>query len=263
MTLVILPALMVPGVGSDTRQIVVLFGLIAGALTLIEYSATYPSLVEFRYAPPFNRLRFLALALSVMALATVLRGQFAPTDLSLILEGVGSVVGRTLDFPYSPLRLLLLTLPDTATLEQVALMRSLAGLSLTACTVMVLVFLVTLRLGGWPTGREGFNVWVNLPTFDPTAGGDVVARLERDARFNVAFGLLLLFLIPAMLKLAAAAAGTLTLTGAQTLIWVVAAWAFLPASMIMRGAAMGRVARMIRDKRTELADTDAASAQTA
>jgi hypothetical protein len=23
--------------------------------------------------------------------------------------------------------------------------------------------------------RGGFNVWTNLPTFDPTAGGDVVA----------------------------------------------------------------------------------------
>ena len=25
-----------------------------------------------------------------------------------------------------------------------------------------------------------FNVWINLPTFDPTTGGDVVERLERD-----------------------------------------------------------------------------------
>lgn len=35
----------------------------------------------------------------------------------------------------------------------------------------------------------------------------------------------------------------------QTLIWTISAWAFLPASMIMRGVAMGRVAEMIEEKR--------------
>jgi hypothetical protein len=35
----------------------------------------------------------------------------------------------------------------------------------------------------------------------------------------------------------------------QTLIWTVAAWSFLPASLFMRGIAMHRVADMIREKR--------------
>lgn len=160
------------------------------------------------------------------------------------------------------MRLLLLALPDTVTLEQVALVRSLAGISLVICTLVLVVFLLTLRLANWPAGQETFNVWVNLPTFDPTAGGDVVIRLERDARFNIAIGLLLPFVIPAMAQLASGASATLTLTGAQSLIWVVAAWAFLPASMLMRGVAMWRVARMIRDKRSELADTGAAAVAT-
>jgi hypothetical protein len=35
----------------------------------------------------------------------------------------------------------------------------------------------------------------------------------------------------------------------QTLIWSMAAWAFLPASLLMRGVAMARIADMIRTKR--------------
>lgn len=40
----------------------------------------------------------------------------------------------------------------------------------------------------------------------------------------------------------------------QTLTWMIAAWAFLPASLFMRGIAMGRIATMIRDKRRRSAD---------
>ncbi|MEL7133868.1 MAG: hypothetical protein AAGK77_15820, partial [Pseudomonadota bacterium] len=99
-------------------------------------------------------------------------------------------------------------------------------------------------------GRRGaFNVWVNLPLFDPTAGGDVLYRLNRDARINIALGFLLPFLIPAVVKMAADLLNPITLENPQTLIWTMSAWAFLPASMIMRGIAMQRIAEKIKDQR--------------
>ena len=58
------------------------------------------------------------------------------------------------------------------------------------------IFVVLLKFYNWPSRSGAFNVWVNLPTFDPTAGGDVVDRLDRDARINIALGFLLPFLIP-------------------------------------------------------------------
>ncbi len=36
---------------------------------------------------------------------------------------------------------------------------------------------------------------------------------------------------------------------AQTMIWTITAWAFLPASLFMRGIAMQRVADMIKEQR--------------
>ena len=41
----------------------------------------------------------------------------------------------------------------------------------------------------------------------------------------------------------------IALTDPQTLIWTVSAWAFLPASMVMRGVAMARIAELIEEKR--------------
>ena len=52
-------------------------------------------------------------------------------------------------------------------------------------------FLVLVRIMNWPVRQGAFNVWVNLPLFDPTAGGDVIYRLQRDARINIALGFLL------------------------------------------------------------------------
>ena len=105
------------------------------------------------------------------------------------------------------------------------------------------------KLKSWPGRHATFNVWVNLPTFEPTAGGDIVDRLERDARGNLALGFLLPFLIPAVVSLASVGFKPLTLTSPQTLIWTMTAWAFLPASLLMRGIAMLRIATMIRQKR--------------
>ncbi len=83
----------------------------------------------------------------------------------------------------------------------------------------------------------------------PMPGGDVVERLERDARFNVALGFLLPFLTPAVIKAASGVFGSVAITNDQTMIWTITAWAFLPASLFMRGIAMQRVATLISEQR--------------
>ena len=40
--------------------------------------------------------------------------------------------------------------------------------------VVMAMFLFLVRVLGWPSRNGSFNVWVNLPLFDPTAGGDVL-----------------------------------------------------------------------------------------
>lgn len=251
MLLVAMPSLLLADVGADTKQMVALVALFLGALTLVEYSATYPSLIEFRHAPPFNRLRYLSVFLTVLILSLIVRGDYAPTPLTQMLEMIGQKIGGIIDFPYSPVRLVLLTVSDDVSADHLELVRASAGICYLVSLLMLALFVVTLRSGHWPAKGSSFNVWINLPTFDPTAGGDVVHRLERDARINIALGCLLPFLVPAVVQAATTGFAPLTLENPQVLIWTMATWSFLPASLFMRGIAMGRVAEMIRDQRRE------------
>ena len=251
MVLIATPSLMLPSVTSDTTQIVALVALFAAALTFFEYASTYPGLVEFRDAPPFNRVRFLSLFVTVLLLSTIVRGQSEPTTLTNFIGALGNKLGGVIDVPYSPVRLVVLMLPEDMSLRHLILVRSTAGLSYLISLSTIIVFVITMRILGWPSRMGSFNVWINLPTFDPTTGGDVVERLERDARFNIALGFLLPFLIPAAVKVAAIAFQPVTLESPQTLIWTMTAWAFLPASLLMRGIAMGRIAGMIAEKRRQ------------
>ncbi|MGB7262867.1 MAG: hypothetical protein WBC68_12415 [Albidovulum sp.] len=249
MVLIAMPSLMLTAVPHDTTQIVALVAIFAAALTFFEYASTYPGLVEFRDAPPFNRMRFLSLFATVLFLSAIVRGTTTPTTLTIFVEALGNRIGEVIDVPYSPVRLVVLMLPDDMSLEHLLLVRTTAGISYLISLLTLVVFVGTMRAIGWPNRIGTFNVWINLPTFDPTTGGDVVDRLQRDARFNIALGFLLPFLIPAAVKVASLAFTPVTLESPQTLIWTMTAWAFLPASLLMRGIAMGRVAGMIAEKR--------------
>ncbi|MDQ1848695.1 hypothetical protein Q9299_10400 [Gemmobacter fulvus] len=249
MALVATPSVLLPGTGSDGKQMVALVALFAGALTFAEYKTTYPGLIEFRDAPPFNRVRFLILFFTVFLLTIIAKSAISPTSLTLLVNAVGLLIGNALDFPYSPVRLATLMMANGASEAQVIAVRTAAGMAYLTSLIGLSFFVVLLKMKGWPSRTDVFNVWVNLPTFDPTAGGDVVARLERDARINIAFGFLLPFLIPAVVKIGSAGFEPLTLTTPQTLIWTMTAWSFLPASLFMRGIAMGKIAAMIREKR--------------
>lgn len=249
--LIATPALLLPGTSTDTTQIVILLGLFAAVLTFFEYASTYPCLFEFRDAPPFNRIRFISLYITVLTLAVIAKGQVAPTVITQLVHAVGDLIGNSIDFPYSPVRLLVLMLPENAPLERLEVLRAAAGIAYLVSLLSLAVFSIAMHLQGWPLQNGSFNVWVNLPTFDPTTGGDVVGRLRRDGIINIVLGFLLPFMMPVVVSSASSLFGAVSLDNPQTMIWTVAAWAFLPASLMMRGIAMSRIASMIADKRRQ------------
>lgn len=247
--LIVMPYALLPSSSQDSAQIVALVAVFGALFTLVEYSSSSPSLVEFRDAPPFNRVRFSALFATVLCLSVIFRGEDAPSELTAYFQRSGAQLGLTLDVAYSPVRLMVWMMPggtDPAVLDRI---RSAAGLSYLLSTFSVIWFIILLRLAQWPPRTEAFNVWINLPTFDPTAGGDVVGRLRRDGIVNIFLGILLPFMVPLVVKLSDIIGTPLSLDSPQTLIWTVSAWAFLPASILMRGVALTRVARMIQQQR--------------
>ncbi|MBB3983877.1 hypothetical protein GGQ68_000188 [Sagittula marina] len=247
--LIAIPAMLLPDVNNDSAQIVALLALVAAVLTFSEYVSEFPSLIEFRDAPPFNRMRFGALLASVLVLTLIARGSIHPTGLTDLLNEVGYNIGEAMDFPFSPVRLMVLVSPGDASGPARDLIRTMAGLAYLISLVTMLVFVAVVRLLDWPIRNGAFNFWVNLPLFDPTTGGDVLYRLKRDSHFNVALGFLLPFLIPAVLKMTSTWDAAPNLIDHQPLIWTMIAWSFLPTSLIMRGVALMRIADLIEEKR--------------
>ncbi len=250
---VALPALMLPDVSSETGQLVTLLALVACAVTLAEYSAACPGLVEFRDARPYNRMRFILLFFLILFLTILVRNDAVPTPLSVMITSGALWLGTVFDFAYSPIRLLSLALPAGLPAAHLDLVRGAAALGYVIGWLSVLGLMVAILVGYWPQRRGAFNVWVNLPTFDPTAGLDVVQRLERDALVNIALGILMPFFLPVILKLSSLLIQPVTLESPLGFVWGIALWAFVPVSLLMRGIAMQQVARLIRDKRREVA----------
>ena len=251
--LIATPALLLPGVSSDVTQIVALISIFAAAMTIFEYASVYPGIVEFRNAPPFNRLRFISIFATVFLISVMVRGESDPTSLNQMVTAFGTNIGEVIDFPYSPVRQIVLLLPDGTGFDHIERVRTAAGISYFISMLTLAVFYFFVKVKNWPMNSGPFNVWINMPTFDPTAGGDVVQRLGRDARFNIIVGFTLPFFIPAALKASESLFGQVTLDNPQTMVWIVAAWAFLPASLLMRGLALGRIAELVERKRASAA----------
>lgn len=186
--LIAMPAVMLPDVLNETAQMVALLALVAALLTFVEYVSDYPSLIEFRNAPPFNRMRFIALFVTIFLLSVISRGQVYPTLFSDVLTTMGTKIGAAMDFPFSPVRLMVLMAPGDASFAEMQMLRTHAGLAYLVSLTTLLFFVAIVRLLDWPIRKGAFNFWVNLPLFDPTAGGDVLARLKRDSHVNVALG---------------------------------------------------------------------------
>jgi hypothetical protein len=246
------PSLLIPGTSLETTQIVTLIGLFAGIFTFSEYASTYPGLIEFRDAPPYNRVRVISLFVTLFLLSVVVSSADSASTMSLVVNATGLVIGKAMDFPFSPLSLFVAQLPPDTDIQLVLQLQIMAGLSALIGLLTLSIFAILVRLQQWPNRQSAFNVWVNLPTFDPTTGGDVVTRLMRDSRINILLGFLLPYFMPVILRIGSTHLEMSLVTSQQTMVWMVALWMFFPITVFMRGMAMARVADMITARRKRL-----------
>lgn len=254
---VLTPAVLVPQVTPEAGQVLLLVGVFAAVVVFAEYTTSYPALVEFRFAAPYNRTRFALLASTAILLSLIQRSQGMEGGLPETVAAMARSAGDMLDLPFSPVRLLTGALPPAVGADQALLIRDGAALAMALSLATLAGFALAMRLNLWPMGHGPFNVWINLPTFDPTAGNDVVLRLLRQGRINIWLGLLTPALMPGAVMLGAVMAQPLDLTAPVNFVWGLAIWAFVPTALIMRGLAMVRVARMIRANRRRLVDLEA------
>lgn len=248
--MVAIPSLVLQQTSSDAAQMAALIALVLAVVTFAEYFSEYPTFLEFREAPPFNRLRFIALFFCVMIASLLMAGGYqSPTAQPSKLLGLATSTAAFLDVPFSPVRLLGIAFADHPEVFDAAYLTKVGAALFVVSLWALAMFYVHARFIFWPIRKQAFNFWINLPLFDPTSGRDVLYRLKRDAHINLALGFLLPFLLPAVLRLWMGAFDPSRIAAPEILIWVLCAWAFLPLTMMMRGIALFRVAALIEEKR--------------
>lgn len=246
---VALPAAMLPDASQSALEISLILGVMAGAFILFEYGSAQPGLIDFRFAPPYNRARFLTLATILVALIYLCRategtGTFAPGYLAAV-DGLVAA----LDFPFSPVRLAPALIVGPGDPALALLVQRAAGLSLTIALAALAFFVLLLWLFRWPQGREKFNLWVNLPTFEPSAGRSVERRLLWRGGLYAVVGLTLPFTLTVLSSRALGWLDPSALGSYRTLVWGMTAWAILPAVFVIRGAALIKIGWLVRRAR--------------
>jgi hypothetical protein len=198
-------------------------------------------------------VRILTLFVTLFLLSLVANAQPGQgSSLAIIVNAFGILVASALDFPFSPVQMIGAHLPPGLEPFMVTKIKGMAGIALLVMLLSIFIFGLLIRLHQWPNRGSSFNVWINLPTFDPTTGGDVVKRLRRDSLVNVILGVFAPFVLPVVAVIAANHINIAVLSSPHAMVWGITLWMFIPLSLLMRGVAMGRIADMIGQRRARL-----------
>lgn len=90
----------------------------------------------------------------MLLLSVIVRGQTQPTTLTMFIEAVGNKLGASIDVPYSPVRLVVLMLPEDMEAHHMMLVRTAAGISYVISLITLVIFILVMRLIGWPSRWE-------------------------------------------------------------------------------------------------------------
>ncbi len=243
------PSLLLPDVSLASQEISLILGGVIAAFTLFEYASTHPGLIDFRFAPPYNRIRFLAFAVQIFSLVFLCRALEGEDSFSSSLIALSDQMIEWLSFPLSPVNVAadMIAAGEDPTLA--LLLSRAAALSFFVTFCSLAFFAVFLWLFRWPVGRRDFNLWVNLPTFEPGYGRDVERRLNRDGLINLLSGVVFLYILPVLLSRTSGWFDPSVLNNYQPLVWGVTLWAFISGSLVIRGAAILKVALLVRRSR--------------
>jgi hypothetical protein len=244
-----LPAVMLPDIAQSALEMSLIVGGLVAAFVLIEYGASQPALLDFRFAPPYNRARFVTFATILVALVFLVRATVAGGDYAPGYLATADRLAALMDFPYSPVSLVpALTVGETDP-ALALLIRRAAALSLSIGLVALVFFGLLLWVFKWPQGRERFNLWKNLPTFEPTQGRSVERRLMWRGRLYIIVGLTLPFTLAVLASRAVGLVDAEALANTRNLVWGVAIWAFMPVSFVIRGLALSKIGWLVRRAR--------------
>jgi len=243
---VAIPSLLLPSASQGSVEFALIIGGIIGIFTFFEYGSSAPGFVDFRFAPPYNRFRAFTIGVQVVAVTLICRSVELGLNDAAILDWAQQAA-IALDFEFSPVAMAIdAALKDARFSDTTAI---LLVYSITTSFVigvgMTLAFAVLLWVFAWPRDRLNFNLWANLPTFQPKDGTEIPKRLRRDAYFNIILGVVLIYGLPLIPTYGFSWLTVDVFENNQAMVWATTLWVFLATSLIARAAAMLKIARIL------------------
>lgn len=244
--IVTIPSLLLTDAPAGAVEFSLIIGAIIGIFTVFEYGSGSPGFVDFRFAPPYNRFRVFTITLQIVFLSLVCRAMALDVQSASILN-LAQNIAEQLDFPYSPVAHAINVILETTPFSSASTILLVYTISISFAVGIGLtgIFAILLWVFNWPTNRATFNLWVNLPMFQPSEGKYVVKRLRRDATINIVVAIILIYLLPYVPKLGFDWFKVDLFETDQSIVWTTTLWIFVPSGMIARAFAMQKIARII------------------
>ncbi len=238
--LVMLPAILLPQITQSVVEYTRIVATIMAIFVLYEYGFSTPTIIEFRFAAPYNRIKYLLLFALVVTPSLMVSAALNGQEFNGTLSVIATNGYALMDFPFSPVMIVADTFSENDAALGAVLARAIA-------LNLVLVFACTVAFCGavfsnlWQFGGDGFNMWLNMPTYKSYEKNSLQERLGNSAYASVLIACLIPLFGPTMADVAMA---LFTFDGKMTpivMVWSIAIWTFLPAMFLMRAVALVKI----------------------
>ncbi len=239
--LILLPTFLLSGISQSSMEFTRILATIASVFVIYEYGFSSPSLIEFRSAAPYNRIRFMFLSVIVITSTFLVGYALSGTVMTGIVPVIANQGLAIFDFTYSPFMSVAKTLSGGNETMQNALAQAIAfnTIVMLAC---VAAFCVAVYSNLWRFGGIEFNMWQNMPTYKSYEEKSLQERLMNSAFLSLVIACLIPLMGPTLAEVIMgyfAESGRLTPIIA---IWAVSFWSFLQGVFFMRAAALAKIA---------------------
>ncbi|MDF2231390.1 hypothetical protein P2H44_02375 [Albimonas sp. CAU 1670] len=239
-----LPALALAGGpgGEQSRTAGLLLAAAAGLYVLVEYGARTPALIDFRFAPPINRLRFALAALTLVATTACVAFAGQPGPLGATFARFGAAM----DFAFSPVRMAADIFTRASAPAPDPSVEYAAATAFCVALTCAVAFGAAIWFGPWPRLSERLNLLVNLPTSDIEDDGRGARRLTLMGAQVLATAAGSLFAMLVVGGFAVALLSPDLEISPLALVWSATIWAGAPGTMVLRGVALLKLAQRLR-----------------
>ncbi len=247
--LVMLPAFLLAGTTQSALEFTRILATIAAVFVIYEYGFSSPSVIEFRFAAPYNRVRFLLLLALVLTPTYLISNQIDGHAQNGLITDIASNGFALMDFAYSPVAIVANTLAgDNHALREIigqAIM-----LNTIICLSFTLAFCISVFLKFWHFGGDDFNMWLNMPTYKSYDIQSLQSRLINSSFSSLLIACLIPLFGPTVADIILSKASQGNAITPITITWIITLWTYLPAMFLMRAVALAKIA-MNRDEKAQ------------